>query len=464
MYVARVMSVLSISIKDRVTALLGLLVFGQAIILVVALLAVPGVPDSISIDSLKTTSAINSASDELVIAPDEGNKLEKLAVEGSEDDVVGTDRQVSHKVRAKDTLAVIWSRYGAPFAGAARAAEAFKEAGVSTGSLKIGEAIELSISIDGDIVELKKTLDNGRTLILQGNSVSGYEASVIEAEVVENERTVVGTIFSSLSSSAAERNIPYQIVDEFVDLFSNRVEFRKSLQPGDTFTVTYNERRFKDSNALISTESIKMASLQSGGNMLVAISHSGKDGKVHYYDEKGNALGNYFLRYPLSFTRISSAFSWARFHPILQRLRPHYGVDFSAPLGTPVRSVADGLVVEAGYNGECGNMIRIQHGDRYSTAYLHLSKIASGIKKGTRVSRGELIGAVGSTGISTGPHLHFSLYDRGKYVDPMNANLPSMTDGVEPIPPAYLMATLQTLRQQHETISVASADSTQRRG
>jgi murein DD-endopeptidase MepM/ murein hydrolase activator NlpD len=248
--------------------------------------------------------------------------------------------------------------------------------------------------------------------------------------------------------------MPFAVVNDLVDLFSGRVEFRKHLHVGDGFSVIYTSRLAADGSEL-EPGPIRAASLQIDGKLYVAVRHAALDGSVRYFDEKGDPLGNYFLRYPLQFTRISSAFSTARFHPLLRLNRPHNGVDFAAPIGTAVRSVADGVVVAAGYFGEAGNMVKIQHGDRYSTAYLHLSRISTGIRTGTRVSRGQLIGAVGQSGLATGPHLHFSLYDRGQYVNPLAIELPRMPTATDIIPAAYLEATLRELKQQLDLVKLA---------
>ncbi|MCB0334600.1 MAG: M23 family metallopeptidase, partial [Bdellovibrionales bacterium] len=174
-----------------------------------------------------------------------------------------------------------------------------------------------------------------------------------------------------------------------------------------------------------------------------------------YYDEAGESIGNYFLRYPVRFSRISSVFSTSRFHPILQRRKVHNGVDFAAPTGTPVRSVADGIVLSASYNRASGNMVKIRHTNKYSTAYLHLSRIAKGLRKGQRVKRGEVIGAVGSTGYATGPHLHYSLYENGRYVDPMKTKLPKMPEHVSPIPQDLLQATLAQVKGSLQQAQIA---------
>jgi len=177
-------------------------------------------------------------------------------------------------------------------------------------------------------------------------------------------------------------------------------------------------------------------------------------GPFNYYDESGKIPGNFFLRYPLQFSRISSVFTTARFHPLLNKTRPHNGVDFAAPTGTPVRTIGDGIVIKAGYSATTGNMVRIQHCDRYTTEYMHLSKIASNLQLGSKVSRGEVIGAVGMTGLATGPHLHFGLFDNGKYVDPLQKSLP-IAPAIQTAPPAILAA-LHELRQNHETVAVAA--------
>ncbi|RMF22475.1 MAG: hypothetical protein D6760_07400 [Deltaproteobacteria bacterium] len=143
-----------------------------------------------------------------------------------------------------------------------------------------------------------------------------------------------------------------------------------------------------------------------------------------YYDREGHALGRAFLRYPVAYSRISSKFSRARLHPVLKRPRPHYGVDFAAPAGTPVHAIAAGTVTVAGWHGASGRMVKIRHDDVYESAYAHLSRIAPGVRTGTPVAKGQVIGYVGSTGLATGPHLHLALYKHGKYVDPLTVALP----------------------------------------
>jgi murein DD-endopeptidase MepM/ murein hydrolase activator NlpD len=191
--------------------------------------------------------------------------------------------------------------------------------------------------------------------------------------------------------------------------------------------------------------------------MYAVVRYVAKDGAVRYFDEKGEMPTKSFLRYPVQFTRISSVFTHARFHPVLKISRPHNGVDFAAPIGTPVRTVGDGVVTFAGWNNGGGNMIRIAHDSRYTTEYMHLSKIAQGVKTGVRVARGSVIGALGNTGLSSGPHLHFGLFDRGSYVDPMKAKIIQSAPEIKA--PQGVFTVIAEMRMAHKSIAVAAAGS-----
>ena len=311
---------------------------------------------------------------------------------------------IVHTVSAGDTLTKIWNEYEASSNsnGGVLAAEAFKSVEKSASSLRKGEKIELQRSANGKITALKKSFTDGSSIVLDGDSEEGFEASLIKPRIIERERKVTGTIFSSLALTAQELNVSYDVIDQLVDIFGGKVIFSRDIHPEDSFTVHYDERS-TDEGKSVSSGAIKAASLMVRGKFMAAVRWTDDDGNTHYVDETGVKLGNYFLRYPLKFTRISSVFSKSRFHPILKKSRPHNGVDFAAPTGTPVRSVGDGTVTDAGYRGGAGNMVKIKHNDKYSTAYLDLSKFAKCIKKGVKVSRGQMIGAVGKTGWALEP-------------------------------------------------------------
>ena len=367
-------------------------------------------------------------------------------------------RTVSYQVSRGDTLTAIWRKNGGDSTGGIAAARAFKKAGVRLASLKAGEEVELTVSDERGIVGFRKVVSAERELILEKSEDGKYTHSFNEIPIEIETRKVYATIETSIADAASKANVPYEVVDDIVDLFGGRVAFRRDLHPGDTFSVVYDEKRTV-SGELIGIGSVKTASIHTGGELLAAIQYIDAKGEKRYFDEGGDLLGSYFLRYPLRFTRISSVFNKSRFHPVLKRRVPHNGVDFAAPTGTPVRSVADGVVVTAGYNGAAGRMVKIRHDGRYSTAYLHLSRISGGIRKGTRVKRGQTIGAVGMTGRATGPHLHFSLYDRGRYVDPMKVKLPRIQLGKkQAIPKKLLEAKLEEINSYHTELQMAAVE------
>ena len=361
---------------------------------------------------------------------------------------------IIHKVKSGDTIARILARFGIANDTALLAEKALQKAGV-THKLRIGEELSLIFSRSGELLRLNRNLGEGRAIELQADSTAGYNVRLVEPKIVEEERLISGSIKSSFARSAQAVRVPYSIIDELADVLGGKINFSKDLQPGDTFTVLYVERR-TESGIILKPGVLKAAAISINGSMYAAVRHAAKDGQARYYDRDGSPLGSYFLKYPVNFTRVSSVFSDSRLHPVLKIRRPHHGVDFAAPQGTAVRAVADGIIERASYDGCSGNMIVIRHDHRYTTGYLHLSKFASGLRKGSRVKRGQYIGNVGTTGLSTGPHLHFSLFDRGRYIDPIKTTLPMITPKDAKIPQQYLAAMLDTLRSEHARVIVAA--------
>ncbi|MEL6625236.1 MAG: peptidoglycan DD-metalloendopeptidase family protein [Bacteroidota bacterium] len=233
--------------------------------------------------------------------------------------------------------------------------------------------------------------------------------------------TLSGTINSSLYVSVLEAGGTPQLVSEIADIYAWVIDFF-GLQGGDCFKVIYTTLEVNGAEAgfgrIIASEFYHM------DDPLYAFTFDQGNG-LAYYDEVGNSLRKNFLKAPLNYTRISSRFSYSRLHPILKIRRPHLGVDYAAPRGTPVLSVGDGVVTKAAYSGGAGRMIKVKHNSNYETAYLHLYKYAKGIKPGVKVTQGQVIGYVGSTGLSTGPHLDFRFYKNGVPIDPLK---------VEPVP------------------------------
>jgi murein DD-endopeptidase MepM/ murein hydrolase activator NlpD len=234
-----------------------------------------------------------------------------------------------------------------------------------------------------------------------------------------------GIIETSLWEAMEKNGINPELAVDLSDIYAWTVDFF-GLQKGDRFKVIYEERFIGDKSTGIGK--IYGAEFDYSGYPIIAIPMIQSD-KESYYDSDGNSLRKAFLKAPLTFSRISSGFSSGRMHPILRIVRPHFGVDYAAPVGTPVKSIGDGLIVSAGIEGESGRMVRIKHNSVYSTAYLHLSGFGNGIFAGAFVKQGDIIGYVGNSGLSTGPHLDFRFYKNGYAVDPLKVEAPP----VEPV-------------------------------
>lgn len=275
------------------------------------------------------------------------------------------------------------------------------------------------------------------------NFNDSVSVSVKQKEIVTVQKRVQGEIKTSLWDAIKQDNINPLVALELSDIYAWTVDFF-GLQPGDHFTVVYDEL-FVDSVS-VGLGQIHGASFNHVGRELLAVPFM-QDSSLSYFDGDGNSLRRAFLKAPLRFfSRISSRFSNSRLHPILKIRRPHYGVDYAAPIGTPVYSIGDGRVISANIQRGEGRIVKVRHNGVYTTSYMHLSAFAKGIQSGSYIKQGELIGYVGSSGLSTGPHLDFRVYKNGSPIDPLKMESPP----VDPIRSENLQAfssvKLQTLQ------------------
>ncbi len=267
-----------------------------------------------------------------------------------------------------------------------------------------------------------------RALIYESSPIDYYifhlkDSMRVEArhrEVIIIEREVAGIIGSSLSETIEKLGISHELTNRFVDIFAWQIDFQR-LQKGDRFKLFYEEQQVEGQP--IGIGKIAGIYFEHFNHPYYAVPFDQGEG-LDYFDEEGNSLRKALLKYPIEFTRISSHYNLRRFHPIARVVRAHKGTDFAAPAGTPIRSVGDGIVLEAQYNGNNGNYVKVRHNGTYTTQYLHMSKIASGMRTGVRVRQGETIGFVGSTGLATGPHLCYRFWRNGVQVDALRVELP----------------------------------------
>lgn len=233
-------------------------------------------------------------------------------------------------------------------------------------------------------------------------------------------REVGGVIQTSLYVDMVKQDVSPDMIDQFADLYGWSVDFQR-LQKGDKFKVVYEEKVI-DGN-VISVTDIKLAYFEHMGVPYHAIPFD-QNGEINFFDQEGNSLKKAFLRDPLKYTRISSRYNLKRFHPVQKRYKAHLGTDYAAPTGTEIRSVGEGTVLEAKYSSANGNYVKIKHNGTYTTQYLHMSKIGKGVKAGSRIRQGQVIGYVGSTGLATGPHLCFRFWKNGKQEDWLQEKIP----------------------------------------
>ena len=348
-------------------------------------------------------------------------------------------KRVTYRVRSGDTLTKLFAGFGlAPKERQSWLRSVQRH--YSTKGLRTGKEIHFYFirpdsSVGGQqgkerLRALEFEVDEDWTLTWeQGNR--GIVFSKRERPYDIELRTAGGVVESSLFEDGLRLGLSASLVSQLADIFSWDIDFDKEVQKGDTFKLLYEERSRKG-RGIKNSFRVLAAELISAGQKYFAIYFEKEKGKGSYYDLHGRSLARAFLRFPLEFSSISSHFSHSRFHPILKVDRPHYGVDFVAKKGTPVRAVGDGRVLHVGWKkGGYGKLVEVQHDSVYTSRYAHLAGFARGITKGAAVKKGQIIGYVGSSGMSTGAHLHFELYKDQQYVDPLEFEIPP-EDRIEP--------------------------------
>ncbi|HEX8874729.1 MAG TPA: M23 family metallopeptidase, partial [Nitrosospira sp.] len=290
----------------------------------------------------------------------------------------------------------------------------------------------------------------GSEQLTMEKSGGGFDISEQAAQLETHVQMKSGVINSSLFAAVDSAGVPESIALQIVDILASDIDFHRDLRKGDRFTVVYDSLYSNGEPArpgrVLAVEFVNQ------GTPHRALYFQADDGESGYYAPDGKNLRKAFLRSPLEFSRISSGFSSARFHPILKTWRAHSGIDYAAPTGTRVKAAADGTVAVAGWQGGYGNVVILQHQGTYSTVYGHLSAFAKGLRTGQRVSQGDVIGHVGATGMATGPHLHYEFRFNGVQRDPLKVAMPAANPVSSRHMPAFyghtkpLMARLDMLR------------------
>ncbi|WP_332764911.1 peptidoglycan DD-metalloendopeptidase family protein [Pseudomonas koreensis] len=339
-----------------------------------------------------------------------------------------------------DTLSTLFEKVGLPGASVHEVLASDKQAKQFT-QLKRGQKLEFELSPEGQLTGLHSKVSDVETITLTRND-KGYAFNRVTAKPTVRTAYVHGVINSSLSQSAARAGLSHSLTMDMASVFGYDVDFAQDIRQGDEFDVIYEQKVIN--GKAVGNGPILSARFTNRGKTYTAVRYTNKQGNSSYYTADGNSMRKAFIRTPVDFARISSKFSMGRKHPILNKIRAHKGVDYAAPRGTPIKAAGDGKVLLAGRRGGYGNTVIIQHGNTYRTLYGHMQGFAKGVKTGGTVKQGQVIGYIGTTGLSTGPHLHYEFQVNGVHVDPLGQKLP-MADPIAKSERARFLAQSQPL-------------------
>jgi len=339
---------------------------------------------------------------------------------------LATVRREDVVVARGDTLMQILRRVGVGSAEAHQAVSTLEEL-YDPRQLRIGQMLNIELrdlpgqpqpgDSEPSLTTLSINLDFENDIRVARAAAGGFDVAKVERLLHRQTHHATARVDASLYAASRAANVPDEALMQMIRLFSWDVDFQRDIQPGDSFEIVFDTVSSEDGRQR-RVDQITYARLVSGGETRTAHRFVHDDGRVGYYDESGRSVRKWLMRTPIDGARMSSGFGKRR-HPVLGYTKMHKGVDFAAPTGTPVYAAGDGKVEFAGRKGSYGNYLRIRHNDEFSTAYAHLDGFAGGIKSGARVQQGEVIGYVGSTGRSTGPHLHYEVLARGMQINPL---------------------------------------------
>lgn len=297
------------------------------------------------------------------------------------------------------------------------AAESFRQ-------LAVGKSIQAETGANGELLALRYLSNSGTQIVIDRNGGT-FKTSELPAQLEQRVFMRTGEIKTTLFDATDEAGLPDAAANQLAEIFGGDIDFHRDLRKGDKFSVTY-EMTYSNGEP-VRVGRIQAAEFINQGKPYRVVYFQTDSTHGDYYTPDGKSVRKAFLRSPMEFSRISSGFTPARFHPILKMWRAHKGVDYAAPIGTKVKVTADGFISFVGKQGGYGNVIMVNHQGRYSTVYGHLSRFANGLHRGQRVGQGEIIGYVGMTGWATGPHLHYEFRMDGQQRDPLRVALPDAT-------------------------------------
>src|SRR3989344_1396051 len=292
-------------------------------------------------------------------------------------------------------------------------------------SIAAGKKLEFVYDKNGALKELVYEIDRDEKLSVKNLSTTTAEYWQAGKTPIEDSVKIdsaKGVIENSLYQTIVEQNLDERLALALAETFAWQIDFAAQIQKGDSFKVIY-EKKYRD-GVYSHPGKILAAEFNNYGEKFQGFYYESENTKAGYYDENSNSVQKVFLKAPLQYKYISSGFSYARLNPITNQVSPHRGIDYAAPAGTPAVSVGGGTVVQAGWNRYYGISVKVRHNEMYTTVYGHFSSLAKGIRVGTKVAQGQIVGYVGSTGLSTGPHLHYEMHKFGALINPFKEKIP----------------------------------------
>ncbi len=324
-------------------------------------------------------------------------------------------KQYIERVKAGETTGIVLSKLGFPATEAANMIQVSKDV-YPLKNIHIGH--EFKRKDFKDSIQVSYQISAHEKLVLTNKLGEPWTADVKERKLFPRISVVEATIQDSLFWDAAKAGLEDALTMQLVDIFAWDIDFARDLRKGDSFKVMYEES-FDDEGKRVGYK-ILAAEFINRGYVYTGIRYENKNGDIEYYDEEGRNLRKTYLKSPVKYSRISSRFTSSRKHPVLGYTRAHRGVDYAAKSGTPIRAIGDGKVIFKGWKGGYGRFIEIRHNNGiHSTAYAHMSQYGKGIRQGSYVKQGQVIGYVGMSGLATGPHLHFEFRSRGRAINPL---------------------------------------------
>jgi len=351
--------------------------------------------------------------------------VEQLApVDGTPVDLSSETFVREGRIQRGDTVAALLSRMGIREGGAIDYLRGNAGTQALFRQLSPGKNVLARVGIQGELHSLVFPLNGGKDIALTvERTTDGFTATEqalnLETQILMKSAVVRHSLFGAADAAG----IPDSVATQLADIFGGDIDFHRDLRKGDRFSVVFES--IQHLGKPVRTGRILSAEFVNDGKSYRAIWFQGEDGSGGYYTADGKNIRKAFLRSPLEFSRVTSGFSSARFHPVLQKWRAHKGTDYGAPVGTRVRATGDAIVEFVGNQGGYGKVVVLRHQTRYTTLYAHLSGFAPGVRKGSRVSQGDVIGFVGATGLASGPHLHYEFRINGVHKNPLAIALPS---------------------------------------